>query len=445
MTTAALATQGQVRSIIGHVRLQMPRAGKIRLGVQATSQGGKSHPKEVDYFVLDADLPGRADIVRLYGEKPKRLLVTFVSSDPEEVFPQALKAYGRGLGLLCRGDGKTATRAKMRKGTEGRDVIDRDAAGRPLTESCACPCPWLAAKKCRAVGNLTVVLPEVGFSVYQIDTSSWWSMTQLRSDLAYLNTLLSPQGVRGRLLWLERAPKQTHGSGRLETHYPMRLILPGADEYRERQKKVGNLVEKFASVLATLPQVVAESPVGLPHGSPVEEPDLVPESAQVEPSEVAPGAPVAPGYVDEAPDPEGEPGTDEDIDHDERVGGEGAGGPDDPLADSPPTAAQVAEVKRLWPRLVDLVIAAGLEPSAPSPKAAAAMVVKKRERVDVGTFLRDLAAGSTTADRAAEVIEALRRVEGYAVTLLPADSPLAAGMTPDDSPEGKALNNSLPF
>lgn len=412
--TTSIVPRAEVRSIVGHVRLSLPRAGKIRLGVR-TERG---YPREVDYFVLDADLPGRSEIVRLYGEKPKRILVTLVSSDPEEVFPHALKAYGKGLGLLCRGDGQKALRARVEqvKDREGetRQSIVRDQAGRPVTEERACPCDWLKSKKCRALGNLIVVLPEVGLGVYQIDTSSWWSMQNVRSDLAFLNSMLASRGgVRGMLLWLERVPKTTHGSGREETHYPLRLSLPTPEEYAARAKGVGQFIAKYQSVLGSAPALDAgPSPAAAPYGSPPEE-DLHVDADLVEPSAAAAAAP----DVGDAGDDELDAG---DVDPDEVVGGA-------PVEPTPPLE-QVAEIDAgdrealaiAWERLETAVLAAKLNPSAPSPKHAAAKFAADRVGFDAAEFGRALKAGKVSKARAAEVVALLDRATAEAQSGSPA-------------------------
>lgn len=395
-STTALAPRAEVRSIVGHVRLSLPRAGKIRLGIRTE----KGYPKEVDYFVLDSDLPGRAEIVRLYGEKPKRLLVTLVSSDPEEVFPHALKAYGKGLGLLCRGDGRTALRARVEQ-REGRDdekrqVIVRDQAGRPVTEERACPCEWLKSKKCRALGNLVVVLPEVGLGVYQIDTSSWWSMQNVRSDLAFLNSMLAARGgVRGMLLWLERVPKTTHGSGREETHYPLRLSLPTPEEYAARASGVGKFIARYQSVLGSAPALDAgPSPAAAPYGSPPEE-DLHVEADLVDPAAAAAEAPdVGDGGADDE--------LDADVDPDEVVGG-AAVEPHPELTDEPLNDYDRAALSEAWDRLEAAVMAAKINAGAPSPKHAAAKFVADQHRFDLVEFGRALKAGKVSKARAREV------------------------------------------
>lgn len=406
-STTALAPRAEVRSIVGHVRLSLPRAGKIRLGIR-TDRG---YPKEVDYFVLDADLPGRAEIVRLYGAQPKRLLVTLVSSDPEEVFPHALKAYGKGLGLLCRGDGRTALRARVEQRTDrdgkAHQVIVRDQAGRPLTEERACPCDWLKAKKCRALGNLVVVLPEVGLGVYQLDTSSWWSMQNVRSDLAFLNSMLAARGgVRGMLLWLERVPKTTHGSGREETHYPLRLSLPTPEEYAARAAGVGKFIARYQSVLGSAPALDAgPSPSAAPYGSPPEE-DLHRDEDLVDPAAAEASAPdVGDGGGDDEPDA--------DVDPDEAVGGAPIE-PQPELADEPLDDEDRAALTDAWGRLESAVIAARINASAPSPKHAAAKFAADQCRFDIAEFGRSLKSGKVSKARAREVVALLARAASAA-------------------------------
>ena len=280
-------TLGRHREAKGFVRFRVPRAGKIRLGEKRTSsKSGRAYPVEVPYFVLDADLPGRARILELYGEKPTRILVTFLSNDPREVLPYPYKAYGKGLGLTCRGDGETADRAEVEV-IDGHRRLKRDEQGVMVTTERRCPCDWLRARpaKCKVLGNLVVVLPEVGLEHYQIDTGSWHSINNVHNALRHYADVFNAgeEGLRGRLFWLERRAVETHGSGRKETHYPLHLSLPTPDEYAERLTRIGGLAERYHSLLGGMPRLEPrQDPVALPMGSAVEEPDLVAAKDQVD-------------------------------------------------------------------------------------------------------------------------------------------------------------------
>jgi hypothetical protein len=165
----------------------MPRLGKIRLGVKATSAKGNEYPKDVDYFVSPPE------VVAIYGETPKKLDVLFPCDDPTLFFPQALKLYSTAR-LLCKGNGKTAT------------CIDPNT-GEMYEKPCPCEHYTRTEPKpdCKAVGNLMVVLPQVSMGgCYQIDTSSTANIINLNSAITWI------RGMLGRIafvpLTLERVP-----------------------------------------------------------------------------------------------------------------------------------------------------------------------------------------------------------------------------------------------
>lgn len=398
------------RSIHGLIQPRIPRAGKIRLGVKKTSgRTGAEYPAEVDYFVLDEDLPYRGKIVELYGAQPKRLLVTFLSNDPEEVFPISYKAYGKGTGLICRGDGRTALRATLverreRDGTVLKEV-KRDGSGKPVLTEMKCTCPLLEAKKCRPVGNLMVVLPRVCWEAYQIDTSSWHSMQNLRNDFAFM-LAMSGGSVRGRLLWLERFPVETHGSGRKETHYPLRLRLPTPDEAQEQRRLVAGEIAKFAPVLGAGSDARYDTPATAAPGETDEvEDDLVRDVDKVDPGETGTNE----GDFDDAGDDERG-----DDDGDSTPAPTGAAGmnqritpdaPSGPLA----TREQLQEVKACWDTFVGEIGARGINKSAPSPGAAAGDYLETSTGFRMLVVLQDIRAKRLSESAAIETIAVLRK------------------------------------
>jgi hypothetical protein len=185
---------------------RLPRLGAIRLGVKKLSEGGKSYPAEVDYFVCPAE------VEEVFGEKPKALRVMFPVDNPDVFFPQWLKCYGASL-LKCKGDGEKA--------------FTWDEEGGGLKEI-ACPCPKLEAKECKQIGILQFLIPEcAGAGVYQITTSSKNSIIDLNSSLSFI------RAICGRVnmipLVLKREPMLMQrieaGKPKKSTHYTLKLDL----------------------------------------------------------------------------------------------------------------------------------------------------------------------------------------------------------------------------
>lgn len=189
----------------------LPRLGKIHLGIkvdakcpkcgwEGLSEGadhcplcsGKlqhkkgAYPRATDYFVVPEEL------AKIVGERPSELDIMFPVDSPEIFAPQWLRAYSMTQGLVCIGDGETSRR-KVDKATgamasheteqwEWREGLDCD----PQT------CPEYICKppRCRRVMNLMVLLPQVpGLGVWQIDTSSFYSIRNINSMVRLLQSL----------------------------------------------------------------------------------------------------------------------------------------------------------------------------------------------------------------------------------------------------------------
>jgi hypothetical protein len=182
---------------------RLPRLGKIRLGIKKKSvKSGKEYPSEVSYFVCPPE------VERVYGAEPKELDVMFPVNDQEAIFPQAYKYYGSSKGLKCIGNGEEA----QYRNDDGSWVDKK------------CPCELYDQNKCQIRGHLQCILPKVSVGgVYQIDTGSFNSIQDVNSGLAYI------QAMVGRFSMipckLKRLPRETHGSGKKETHYTLNLHL----------------------------------------------------------------------------------------------------------------------------------------------------------------------------------------------------------------------------
>lgn len=189
-------------------RRRLPRAGVIKLGIKKKStKSGNEYPVEVDYFVCPQL------IQEIYGPQPKELIIMFPVESEQVFFQQFYKCYGNGI-LLCRGDGENGTYWDFEKG---------DFAIKK------CPCEKLEGGKCKPIGMLQFLLPEVKESVgvWQISTSSKNSIIDINSGIDFVRE------VAGRAamipLLLKREPLETH---RIEgkdikrgTHFTMKLSL----------------------------------------------------------------------------------------------------------------------------------------------------------------------------------------------------------------------------
>ncbi len=153
---------------------RLSRVGKVRLGIKKISEkNGKEYPAAVDYFVVNEDdsTSEMAALMfnRAYPNQPKAIDIVFPSDNPEDFFPQWYKRYGSSKGLICKGDGITATR--LDEGTGEMTEIE-----------CTPECEYIAKKHCRPVGSLQFMIPHIsGLGVWQIDTGSYNSIVNLNS------------------------------------------------------------------------------------------------------------------------------------------------------------------------------------------------------------------------------------------------------------------------
>jgi len=167
--------------------VRIPRLGKLHLGVKTTSERtGAEYPKATDYFVVPDE------VAAIYGERPAELDIMFPVEDPEQFAQQWLRAYSLTQGLVCIGDGANARR-KTDIATGA--IADHETKAWEWHQMSCDPqeCPEYQSKRCRKVMNLQFLLPMVpGLGVYQIDTSSFYSIVNINSMIKML------KGVFGR-------------------------------------------------------------------------------------------------------------------------------------------------------------------------------------------------------------------------------------------------------
>ncbi|HOV79548.1 MAG TPA: hypothetical protein PK728_05525 [Bacillota bacterium] len=185
---------------------RLPRLGKIRLGEKEISQRtGAEYPKAVDYFVCPPE------VQKVYGEKPRVLDIMFPVSDQNLFFPQWYKRYNQTTGLICKGDGETATMWQDGEMVEIECVPDE--------------CEWYAKKHCRRLANLQFLLPKVpGLGVWQIDTTSFYSIININSALDMIRAVADR--IHMIPLQLVLKPQEVAPDGKKKTVYVLDLVAP---------------------------------------------------------------------------------------------------------------------------------------------------------------------------------------------------------------------------
>lgn len=154
-----------------------PRLGIIRLGIKAEGQKG-TYPKALDYFVCPKE------VQEVYKEKPKELDVMFPSEKLELIAPQYYKCYSYSQGKICQGTGRTCRR---KIDIDTGDFVDRNSKKFTYADGLCDPehCQKIGDKQCRRVMSLIFLLPSVpGLGVYQLNTSSYYSIRNINSQLS---------------------------------------------------------------------------------------------------------------------------------------------------------------------------------------------------------------------------------------------------------------------
>jgi hypothetical protein len=226
--------------------IRIPRLGKIHLGIRHPE---KNYPMKTDYFVLPKDHSDYAKMVKLFGEKPKKLRVLIPSEDIEDWAPQYYKAYNMTYGLVCRGDGNTALRmADVKDGELPRTPKDKTEYATSKVNMIDIPCPgknckYYQDKKCGEVMNLRVIIPELpGLGIWQIDTGSINSILNINSCAKLIKNAFGR--IRNIPLELTLEPINVNNpeNGKKQTVFVLNLrtevtLAQLADEAREQSKQ----------------------------------------------------------------------------------------------------------------------------------------------------------------------------------------------------------------
>lgn len=268
--------------------VRIPRLGKIHLGVKVkpTDKDKKEYPRATDYFVVPDE------VAAVYGPKPTELQIMFPVEEPELFAQQWLRAYSMTQGLVCIGTG-VESRRKTDVATGA--IADHETKDWEWREMSCDPqeCQEYQTKRCRRVMNLQFLLPEVpGLGVYQIDTSSFYSIVNINSMIKMLKGMLGrcsmvpltltlgpievcPPGLTKKTVHIMHIKKDIKLSqlARIAQLPPARVLIPEADtaEPPEDLFPEGVIAESTKTTKATKATKVTK-----PHPLPKDE-DLFPE------------------------------------------------------------------------------------------------------------------------------------------------------------------------
>ena len=213
--------------------VRLPRLGKIRLGIKKENASGVSYPFQTEYFVCPEE------VRKVFGEKPRELRIMFPTDDQTQWASQYLRCYSASRGLVCRGDGETAVaKIDVRTG----EIASKESAETEMKEITCNPakCAYYQKAQCRRVMNLQFLLPDCpGFGVYQLDTSSFFSIVNVNSSLELI------RGTCGRLSML-----------------PLSLKLIGQEVQPEGKKKTVRVLSMTAPYSLAEIQRYAQIPPG---------------------------------------------------------------------------------------------------------------------------------------------------------------------------------------
>ena len=165
---------------------RMPRLGKVRLGikVQPEEEGKKPYPRATDYFVVPEEMK------QFVGDKPKKLSIMFPTEEVDKFAQQWLRCYSFTQGLVCKGDGITATR---KIDVETGDIAHSTTHEWVFQDDWGCDpdtCEQYLDKQCRRVMNLLFMMPDVpGLGCWQLDTTSFYSIVNVNSCLDLIKTI----------------------------------------------------------------------------------------------------------------------------------------------------------------------------------------------------------------------------------------------------------------
>lgn len=197
------------------------RGGYIRLGemVESAKKTGVMYPRAIDHFKPEFENKEHENLFHeLYGDKPTRIRVAFGHDDPDTVFPQWFKLYGKS-GLKCKGDNETANR------WQDGEMVEVECIGPE-------ECPYSlehgnhGKPGCKRLASLQFFIhgvPEL--AVFQINTTSYHSIVNVNTGIELLRRLTG-----GKLagIWVELIlkPQEVQAEGKAKTVHVLDIVIP---------------------------------------------------------------------------------------------------------------------------------------------------------------------------------------------------------------------------
>jgi len=225
---------------------RMPRLGKIRLGIKQISERTQNpYPVATDYFVVPEE------IKNFVGEKPKQLNIMFPVEDYNDFAIQWLRCYSFTQGLVCKGNGMICRRKVdvITGAMADHTTIEWEWQDGLLCDPDTCS-DYIKEKQCRRVMNLLFLMPDVpGFGVWQLDTTSFYSIVNINSSvdlikrlcgrISFIPLILSlepqlvePPGIKRKTIHIlqVRSDVKLVDIQRLGRRKPEQVLLPPLDE-----------------------------------------------------------------------------------------------------------------------------------------------------------------------------------------------------------------------
>lgn len=239
---------------------RLPRIGKIHLGVKVKKGDGPEYPKATDYFVFDPACPQFKELVSTFGEKPKELRILIPTEEEEKFAGQFYRLYSRTRGLVCKGDGDTATRM-VDKATGSLANRDSKEVDMQEVQCKGRDCPDYGPRACGEVMNLQFLLPEVsGFGVWQIDTGSINSILNINNSLDLVRQVYGRVKMVPLTLALEPKEVTNPDDGKKKT---VRVLnLRSQDKMIEAYRKASMPPLELVAGMVELPPAGDEPPYG---------------------------------------------------------------------------------------------------------------------------------------------------------------------------------------
>lgn len=150
-------------------KFEYPIAGSIRIGEKTE----KSIPKRLDYFTVHEDTHTTKEVVNQFNsiyKNPKELRIKFLSETPLEI---NYLRYGKS-GLLCKGDGETASA-----------LVDKQWKECQCSRECT-----HRGNECKLTGRLHFIIKDMNIGgLWRFQTQSYTSIENIMATINFLKCM----------------------------------------------------------------------------------------------------------------------------------------------------------------------------------------------------------------------------------------------------------------